>query len=808
MNFSISGIKQIWNDISIEKKINVICMLLVIGPVLVLGFVAYNSVVAAQYNDMESNLGLHTDSVHEATEAVYSNVETKLSGDLNILERIVKEKGAITLTDGKLTAGNYNLFNDTKIVDEMQTLVGDAATIFRKDGDKAVRVSTNIISNDGKRAIGTTLSQEVYDKVIGKGETYVGQAKILDENYLTAYKPLKDNSGSIIGALFVGVDQNQTFADLEEKINQRVLGSTGYVYVLASDGETLISKSKKGCNDSNLPFIHEIITTKNGFIKYQYNGLNRAAKYTYFEPLDWIIVATVEPEDYANYVDQVRNAIIIVIILGIIAGAIISRLFGRYIIKRMNNLIDLADHVTAGDLSKANATSDAKDEIGTLARSFNEVVATFEKFKNEIQNISLAISKGRLDERGDTEKFQGDYASIIGGVNNIVDIMAMPLKEGMVLSKKYADGDFTARFDDSLKLEGHFAEYKDALNTIGTDISVVIAEIMNELATLNSVAGNISGFVQKAAEEVTVAEKSIDDVSNGTAQVAQIAESVSHLADVSGSTTKQIDGAMQDLLNTVADVANNMNGVTNLTGNALELLDNGKIVAGKAETGMHNILESSGKIETMITDINSQMIEIVRIVDIISSISEQTNLLALNAAIEAARAGDAGLGFAVVAGEVKDLATGSQKSAENIASIIDNLQKKTVMISDAVKMSLEEVTTGTEAVRETLTVFNDVVGSMEEINKNMNDVAAASEEQTASVEEITATVSSFGEMVKDTAKEATNLAAASEESSAGVGQILEMVSTVETSMNEISDVVGRAYDSAAKITEKTEKFKI
>lgn len=266
--------------------------------------------------------------------------------------------------------------------------------------------------------------------------------------------------------------------------------------------------------------------------------------------------------------------------------------------------------------------------------------------------------------------------------------------------------------------------------------------------------------------------------------------------------------AMQDLATTVSSVAGKMNDVTALTGTASELSTRGKQVAAKAETGMKGILSSSSEIEHMINDISQQMNEIGRIVDIISSIAEQTNLLALNAAIEAARAGEAGLGFAVVAGEVKELATGSQKSAENIASIISTLQKNTSAITSAVQTSLIEVKGGNEAVAETLGIFNEIVESIADIDKNMNDVAAASQEQAASVEEVTATVHEFGEMVQQTAKESIGLAAASEESSAAVEQIVTMITNVNTSMDEIRQAVAEARESTRHIDEEMSRFRI
>ena len=115
--------------------------------------------------------------------------------------------------------------------------------------------------------------------------------------------------------------------------------------------------------------------------------------------------------------------------------------------------------------------------------------------------------------------------------------------------------------------------------------------------------------------------------------------------------------------------------------------------------------------------------------------------------------------------------------------------------------------TGNEAVGETLHIFKEIVGSIAEIDRNMNDVAAASEEQAASVEEVTATVHEFGDMVQQTAKESVGLAAASEESSAAVDQIVAMITEVNSSMDQISHVVSQARESTRLIDEEMSRFR-
>jgi methyl-accepting chemotaxis protein len=244
---------------------------------------------------------------------------------------------------------------------------------------------------------------------------------------------------------------------------------------------------------------------------------------------------------------------------------------------------------------------------------------------------------------------------------------------------------------------------------------------------------------------------------------------------------------MDDLSNTVSSVAAKAEQASVMARQTVDLSEKGVTLAGKAEKGMEGIMASVDETSGIITDITGQMEEIGKIVDVITGIAEQTGLLALNAAIEAARAGDAGMGFAVVADEVKSLALESQKSAENIAGIIGNLQKKSHLVSESMKSSATEVKAGNEAVGETLQVFNQIVEAVNVVHGNMAEVAAATEEQAAAVEEITASVNEVGNLVQQTAKEAVDSAAATEEVTASIDQITHALSEAVVAVQNISD---------------------
>jgi len=430
--------------------------------------------------------------------------------------------------------------------------------------------------------------------------------------------------------------------------------------------------------------------------------------------------------------------------------------------------------IADGDLSSEVLIMDTKDEIGpalkTTLQSLRDLVA-------EANMISKEAVAGQLSTRGNAEKFKGGYRDVIIGINGTLDAVVTPLNEAMKVSDEYAQGNFTARFDEKISVQGDFVKFKQGLNNIGIQVS-------KALASINQQVGDLAA----SAEE---ANASVEEVSAGSAQVAKNASGVSVNAEKATQGIEQVQRAMEDLSHTIQDVATKSEMVAKLVQDTTTFSQEGMELAKKTEQGMQGITKSSTDVNQIIGEIKSQMDKISEIVGLITDLANQTNLLALNAAIEAARAGDAGRGFAVVATEVKSLAVESAASAERIAGMIQGLQRQTESAVNAVSASNTGVREGSEALKETLDSFNKIVTAIDQISQNVSEVAAAAEEQAASVEEVTASVNEVGGLMQNTTAEATDAAAASEESSAAIDQITKVVANVNTIVDKVTREVSR-----------------
>ncbi|MDD1729775.1 MAG: methyl-accepting chemotaxis protein [Methanospirillum sp.] len=430
--------------------------------------------------------------------------------------------------------------------------------------------------------------------------------------------------------------------------------------------------------------------------------------------------------------------------------------------------------IAGGDLSVSMKVKDERDEISP---AFNQLISAINGITGEIGSLIMEAEEGRLQKRGDTTQFSGAYQNIVVGINNMLDAITTPLNEALRVAGLYSKAKFSARFDQQVRAVGEFESLKEGLNTIGSELSAAISDISEQTSALSA-----------SSEE---AAASIEEITAGSATIAQSVGVVGTNAEASVKAVEQVLTAMEELNTSVSTVAAKVESVSRLTQQTNDTASSGVKQAAVAEAGISAIKGAVHDVDTTILDIRSQMDEINKIVDIISDISDQTNLLALNAAIEAARAGDAGMGFAVVANEVKTLAQESQKSAENIARIISSLQTQSERAATAMSLATSEVSKGSVAITDTIEFFHTIAGQVEAISHDMTEVSSLSEEEAAVVQEITSSVSEVRSMAVETAQEAVGSAAATEESSAALNQVSTIISDLSLIASRINESIVR-----------------
>ena len=340
------------------------------------------------------------------------------------------------------------------------------------------------------------------------------------------------------------------------------------------------------------------------------------------------------------------------------------------------------------------------------------------------------------------------------------------------------EGDLTQRLDVASRDEmGTLAmAFNDFMVSMQNIVRTIISTSDRVLATaeeLSSSAQQMNASTEEVSASIQQISRGISDQATRTERTAQI------MKDMSDSAQHVVAGAQQG--------ATSSQDTSSLAQQGMEL-------SRKAVDKTTQMTQVSTQIGTMMGKLGERSQEIGRIVEVITTIADQTNLLALNAAIEAARAGDAGRGFAVVADEVRKLAESSAKAAEQISTLIRNIQQETSQTVESVNQSTREVEEGKVVIQEVYSFLEKILVSAHTAVTIANDIAQKSNVQSRGAQEAQSAVSQVAEI-------AERSAAATEESASSVEEMTASMQQMAAGAQELSQ-------QASELKKLVDKFKV
>ncbi len=321
--------------------------------------------------------------------------------------------------------------------------------------------------------------------------------------------------------------------------------------------------------------------------------------------------------------------------------------------------------------------------------------------------------------------------------------------------------------------------------------------------------GQLIGSVNKMVDNL---HELINQVNVTAEHVAATSEQLAASTDQAAVATEQITKTIQDVAigaeRQVQSAVDSADAMEALSVGIMRIAETSTVVseaswqsAKEAEQGNESILTAKrqmGMIHTSVHETASgiQLLEkrsqeIGEIVEVITGIAQQTNLLALNAAIEAARAGEQGKGFAVVADEVRKLAEQSGVSAGRISDLIQTIQTETAKAAGSMNEVTREVQVGTEVVNVAGEAFERILLSAKQVADQIQEVTAASEEMSASTEQVSHSVEDMSRIAQSSSGNAQNVAAASEEQLASVEEISMSAESLTKLAQELRELVGK-----------------
>ena len=541
---------------------------------------------------------------HSANELVTHAVRN----DLNVAGELLKQKGGMVLSGGAETvtwsATNQStkaktsvtlpqvtvaglaltpaLDNATSlpVIDETVKLVGGTCTIFQRMNEQGdmLRIATNIRSPSGRRAIGTYIpaiepegaKNAVIETVVKKRKVYNGPAYILDDLYITAYRPIVGREGKVIGMLYVGL-QPEKLGSLRRDIKEILVGRTGYVYVLGAQGDRrgryIIAKKLEGKPDrdgemiwdSQAPdgayFIREIVgkaaqlpPRKVGYETYLWQNPDdpiprqKIAAFTYFRPWDWVIAAGTYFDDYSNAQKQVDGMLDFMLIIWVACGlvllAVITKIafvVGARIADPISRITAVAQIVARGDLHQAREALDAFSVL---------------------HEKDGAAPEEASRSREETRRLIGAMRSMTDNLNSLVGQVQ---RSGIQVTSSSTEIAASAR-----ELEATTSEQAASTNEV--------------VATAKSISATSQELADTMSEVTQVAVNTADVASGGQSGLENMVETMRQLLESTRTISSRLS-AISEKANNIGTVVTTINKVADQT-NLLSL--NAAIEAEKA----------------------------------------------------------------------------------------------------------------------------------------------------------------------------------------------------------------------------------
>ncbi len=487
------------------------------------------------------------------------------------------------------------------------------------------------------------------------------------------------------------------------------------------------------------------------------------------------LLVTEDPERNKELIDEIASAWEEI-------DGLISEIEGTKLTKEQQNLVEkykeqAAELNSSRDKVMNLAVENKNDEAYSIYLQEVEINrAALNDTLKELQktNITNAESINTINQENEQEIIIFVTVIIVVALILLVSLSVViarmivrPIKEVKGLLTKAENGDFTVK--------GSY-QSKDEIGELTTSFN-------NMTNTLQSVFTTVQGSSQQVASASEQLSASAEQNSKASEHITLTVQELASGSDKQVDKVEDSSKVITEITNHTKTIADHTEKITKDVLHASEMSLEGNQAIKKVNEQMNSIYENVNSLSEAIKGLNDRSNEIGQITNVITGISAQTNLLALNAAIEAARAGEHGKGFAVVADEVRKLAEESTSSTEKIAQLIQLIQSDTDNTIQTMKKAAEEVYSGLNVVHVAGDSFqkielavNGVVSQIEDISESLKKLANGTDIVNESIQNVS-------DVAKESAMITQNISAATEEQLAS----MEEISSSSQSLARLAD---------------------